>query len=69
MIQKIKCLFGFHKERWLGFEMPFYQQVLMKCDCCKKYNVWNRGINIDYWTKDINKLPEPIKKHILDNNL
>lgn len=69
MLQKIKCLFGSHKERWLGFEKPFYQQVLMKCDSCGKYNVWHTGINVNYWTRNVDKLPEPIRKHIRENNL
>lgn len=69
MIQRMKCLFGFHKERWLGFEKPYYQQVLMKCDCCGKYNVWHTGINVNYWTRDIKKLPESIRKHIEENEL
>ena len=30
MIQSIKCLLGFHKEQWLGVELPFYRKVLMK---------------------------------------
>ena len=68
-MQRLKCLFGFHKERWLGFSKPFYQQVLMKCDCCGKYNVWHRGINVDYWTKDLDKIPKEIREFIIENNL
>lgn len=28
-LQKIKCLLGFHKEQWLGIELPFYRKILM----------------------------------------
>jgi hypothetical protein len=69
MLQKIKCLFGFHKERWLGMELPYYQQVLMKCDSCGKYGIWHTGINLTYWERNINKLPDIIQKHIRVNNL
>jgi hypothetical protein len=70
VIQKIKCLFGFHKERWLGMELPYYQQVLMKCDCCGKYNLWHTGINVNTgYHKDISKFPDIVIKHIKENNL
>lgn len=69
MIQRIKCLFGFHKEIWLGMELPYYQQVLMKCSCCKKYGLWQMALNITYWEKDISKLPYIVQEHIRKNNL
>lgn len=67
---KLKCLFGYHVERWLGFEQPFYQQILMKCDNCGKYNLWHRGIMVETgWTKKIDKFPEVIKEYIIKNKL
>lgn len=69
MLQKIKCMMGFHKERWLGIELPYYQQVLMKCNYCGKYGLWHTGINVNYWTKDINQFPEIVKNHIKENDL
>lgn len=70
MNQKIKCFFGFHKERVLGSELPYYQRVLLKCDCCGKYKLWHTGIMCETpWTKDINKFPKEIRDHIIKNNL
>lgn len=68
-MQRIKCFFGFHKERWLGFEKPYYQQVLMKCDCCGKFNVWHTGINLNYWTKHLTQLPEEMRAFVIKNKL
>jgi hypothetical protein len=70
MLQKVKCYFGFHKERWLGMELPYCQQVLMKCDCCGKYSLWHTGINAQTgWTKNLDKLPKIVKNHIIENKL
>lgn len=69
MIQKIKCLLGFHKEQWLGVELPFYRKVLMKCKNCGKYGLWYTGINYEYWVKDISKFPKIVEQHIVKNNL
>lgn len=69
MLQRIKCFFGLHREVWLGCEKPFYRQILMKCDCCGKYNLWNAGRNTDYWTKDINNFPKEVVDHIKKHNL
>ncbi|APH20861.1 hypothetical protein [Clostridium botulinum] len=69
MIQKIKCLLGFHEEKWLGYELPFYQQILMKCSHCGKYNLWHTGKNIDHWTKNINDFPKEVRECIRKNNL
>lgn len=69
MIQKIKCFFGFHKRRVLGFSLPFYQQGLSKCDCCGKYELYHYGINCGYWTDDISSFPKEVQEHIKNNNL
>lgn len=69
MFQKIKCLLGFHKEKWLGMELPYYQKVLMKCTCCGKYGLWHPGINCTYWVKNINELPLRVANHINKHNL
>ena len=69
MIQKLKCIFGFHKEKRLGFKRPFYQQVLMKCDCCGKYNVCHTGIGANYWTKNKRDIHAEMRKYIEENNL
>jgi hypothetical protein len=70
MNQKIKCFFGFHKERILGSELPYYQQVLLKCDGCGKYNLWHRGIGIDTgWKKSTDGFPRIVKEHIKEHNL
>lgn len=69
MMQKIKCLLGFHKEQWLGVELPFYRKILMKCKNCGKYGLWDTGTNYEYWVKDISKLPKIVEQHIIKNNL
>ena len=68
-LQKIKCLLGFHKEQWLGVELPFYRKILMKCKNCGKYGLWDTGTNYEYWVKDISKLPKIVEQHIIKNNL
>lgn len=69
MFQKIKCFLGFHNEQWLGCEKPFYQQILMKCPCCGKYNLWHSGRNTNHWTKNINEYPKEIVECIKKYNL
>lgn len=69
MLQKLKCLMGSHQEIWLDMELPYYQQVLMKCGCCGKYGLWQTGINCTYWVKDINKFPKIVADHIRKNEL
>lgn len=69
MFQKIKCFFGSHRVQFLGMELPFYQQVLLKCDCCHKYGLWHYGINCEYWVRDIQEFPEIVTNHIKEHNL
>ena len=55
VFQKIKCKLGFHQEIWLGKSNPFFQEILMKCDCCGKYGLWKTGTNQTIWFKDEEK--------------
>lgn len=66
---KIKCFFGLHKRKILGFSQPFHQQSLAKCECCGKYELYHYGLNMGYWTDDITQFPVEVQEHIKKHNL
>lgn len=69
LIQKIKCYIGLHERTLLGLRQPFYQEIVSKCLCCGKYEVYHLGLNCNCWTDDITQFPEMIQKYIKENDI
>lgn len=63
-MNRLKCLFGYHKEKWTKIEGTFNTTVYMECQRCKKKGVWLPLVNAAYWTRDLKRLPADFKKYI-----
>lgn len=69
MIQKLKCLLGFHKKELIAFQRPFFKNIIMKCEYCGKYNFYNYEEDTNHWTNDINEFPEEVSKLIIKSKV
>lgn len=51
MIEKIKCILGFHNDEYL-YLLPHKREEVSQCKQCGKYFVYNRTSNYGYRTKE-----------------